>query len=146
MHCQVYSSLWRSPCFVMAIARGKSFSISVISCSTSRLARSDVSTGCVSPSRHQMHSQYEPCSFKPFMFCVSRSNCFKSVIFTFSLSISITTTSQKQSQPSATTANLVVVRQYFLGRRSTPIEMWPLVRAIKNIQVTSVLDVILHLL
>src|SRR5258708_13867297 len=68
----------------MAIERGKSFSIAVISCSISRSARSEVSTNCVCPSRHEMHSQYEPCSFELCMFCVSRSNCFKSVILTFS--------------------------------------------------------------
>src|SRR6266446_4584777 len=68
----------------MAIERGKSFSIAVISCSISRSARSEVSTNCVCPSRHEMHSQYEPCSFEPRMFCVSRSNCFKSVTLIFS--------------------------------------------------------------
>src|SRR5437016_10905310 len=88
-HFQVYSSLERSPCLVMATVRGKSLNIAIISCSSSRLARSEVSTTCASPSRHQMHSQYELCSFKPFTFCVSRSNCFKSVILLFSLSISL---------------------------------------------------------
>src|SRR5258708_18056877 len=103
----------------MAIERGKSFSIAVISCSISRLARSEVSTNCVCPSRHEMHSQYEPCSFEPCMFCVSRSNCFKSVTLIFSSPYYYN--EPEINQPPATT-NLVVVQQNLLGRRSALIE------------------------
>ena len=152
-HFHVYSSLERSSCLVMATVRGKSLSIVAISCSSSRLASSEVSTTCVSPSRHQMHSQYELCSFKPFTFCVSRSNCFNSVILLFSLSISLQRGKQEQChsptpflklkcrgracphpgpQPSTTTTNLVVIPQPFLGRRSALIETWPSVRGNKK--------------
>src|SRR5260370_16861121 len=100
----------------MAIERGKSFSIAVISCSISRSARSEVSTNCVCPSRHEMHSQYEPCSFEPCMFCVSRSNCFKSLLLTFSSPFHYN--DPELTQPQSTPTNLLALRHTLLVRHS----------------------------
>ncbi len=113
-HFHVYSSLERSPCLVMATVRGKSLNIAIISCSSSRLARSEVSTTCVSPSRHQMHSLNRSFFFSHSPYHYNEPEIIPAL------------------QSSTTTTNLVVVPQSFLGGRSALIETWPSVRGNKK--------------
>src|SRR5215471_17601309 len=98
MHCQTYSLLLLSPSCLMVMGRGRSLSIAANSCSTCRLARSEVLTCCASFSRHQIHSQYELCSFKAWIFCTFRSICLMSVIFTFSLLLSLRVYNTKRAR------------------------------------------------